>query len=194
VSCRQSKQPTVAPSSPRPKHELLNSQLPFSAQSPPSDQPTPSATSAHSPWSAYMHSPVALAAVALALLYLTVLSFGLLMTAYLKWRGMSEAELSIYRGLGAIAGLSATVAFPSLRRKAGAILLHCYLSNVEAGSLSSKELCWMPRNRVTVVRWEHYTNWFLLPLPFSALQCRGLWQQACIKCPSKLRQSIGWMF
>lgn len=37
-------------------------------------------------------------ALALALLYLTVMSFGTLMTAYLKWRGMAEAELSVYRG------------------------------------------------------------------------------------------------
>ena len=59
------------------------------------------------------------AAFALALLYLTVLSFGLLATAYLNWRGMSEAELSIYRGLGAIAGISATFIFPPMHGKLG---------------------------------------------------------------------------
>ena len=63
--------------------------------------------------------PVLPAAFALALLYLTVLSFGLLATAYLNWRGMSEAELSIYRGLGAIAGISATFIFPPMHGQLG---------------------------------------------------------------------------
>ena len=49
-------------------------------------------------WMAYCRQAVTPAALALALLYLTVLSFGTLMTAYLKWRGMVEAELSVYRG------------------------------------------------------------------------------------------------
>lgn len=60
------------------------------------------------------------AALALALLYLTVLSFGLLATAYLKWRGMSEAELSIFRGLGALAGVSVTFLFPRIYPRLGA--------------------------------------------------------------------------
>ena len=49
-------------------------------------------------WMAYCSQAVTPAALALALLYLTVLSFGTLMTAYLKWCGMAEAELSVYRG------------------------------------------------------------------------------------------------
>lgn len=49
-------------------------------------------------WAGYFGQGVTPAALALALLYLTVLSFGTLMTAYLKWRGMVEAELSVYRG------------------------------------------------------------------------------------------------
>lgn len=70
-------------------------------------------------WDIYIHQPVLGAAVSLALLYLTVLSLGLLMTAYLNWKGMSEAELSLYRGLGALAGVSATFAFPTLQAKVG---------------------------------------------------------------------------
>jgi len=49
-------------------------------------------------WGAYCAQPVAVPAFALALLYLTVMSFGTLMTAYLKWEGISEAGLSVYRG------------------------------------------------------------------------------------------------
>ena len=31
----------------------------------------------------------------------------MLMTAYLKWQGLTEAELSLYRGAGAVSGLAA---------------------------------------------------------------------------------------
>ena len=44
---------------------------------------------------------------------------GLLMTAYLKYLGMAETELSIYRGLGALSGVLATFAFPWLQRTTG---------------------------------------------------------------------------
>jgi len=47
---------------------------------------------------AYVRQPAVIPACALALLYLTVMSFGTLMTAYLKWRGLGETELSVYRG------------------------------------------------------------------------------------------------
>lgn len=76
-------------------------------------------------WAIYFRQSVWPAALALALLYLTVLSLGLLMTAYLKWQGMTEAALSVYRGAGAVSGLLATVAFPPVHRVAGdCLLLH----------------------------------------------------------------------
>lgn len=49
-------------------------------------------------WSMYARQPAAAAAAALALLYLTVLSWGTLMTAYIKALGLPEAELALYRG------------------------------------------------------------------------------------------------
>ena len=49
-------------------------------------------------WGPYFRQGIWPAALALALLYLTVLSLGLLMTAYLKWLGMTEAELSCIGG------------------------------------------------------------------------------------------------
>jgi len=73
-------------------------------------------------WGTYFKQRLWPAAIALALLYLTVLSLGLMMTAYLKWQGMTEAELSLYRGAGAISGLMSTVIFPSLLSKTGAVL------------------------------------------------------------------------
>ena len=61
------------------------------------------------------------AALAMALLYLSVMSLGLLMTAYLKWHGMEEATLSLARGLGAASGIAATFAFPVLHSRTGGV-------------------------------------------------------------------------
>lgn len=69
----------------------------------------------------YAQQPCAPAAFSLALLYFTVMSFGTLTTAYLKWRGVQEAKLSIYRGCGALSGLLATTVFPPLERRLGLI-------------------------------------------------------------------------
>lgn len=49
-------------------------------------------------WGLYAQQPAAAVELALALLYLTVLSFGTLMTAYLAALGLPEAELAVYRG------------------------------------------------------------------------------------------------
>lgn len=57
--------------------------------------------------------------MALALLYMTVLSLGFLMTSYLRWTGLTQAELAGYRGIGALTGLAATAIFPPLRRRLG---------------------------------------------------------------------------
>jgi len=70
-------------------------------------------------WKSYLSQDIVLAAFSMTLLYLTVLSLGLLMTAFLNWKGMSEAELSIYRGLGAVSGVAATFAFPTLQTRVG---------------------------------------------------------------------------
>ena len=49
---------------------------------------------------------------------------GLLMTAYLKWRGMLETTLSLYRAAGALAGIGATLCFPGLHARLGMLLPH----------------------------------------------------------------------
>ncbi|CAL8460950.1 g481 [Coccomyxa elongata] len=70
-------------------------------------------------WQIYRSQAVFPAALALAMLYLTVMSFGLLMTAYLKWRGMLEATLGLYRAAGALAGIGATLCFSALHARLG---------------------------------------------------------------------------
>ena len=67
----------------------------------------------------YFQQPFTASAFALALIYLTVMSFGTVMTGYLAWTGVSEFKLSIFRGLGAVSGVCATLAFPMLYRNQG---------------------------------------------------------------------------
>ncbi|GMH45689.1 hypothetical protein BSKO_13652 [Bryopsis sp. KO-2023] len=67
----------------------------------------------------YYKQKCSLAMFALALLYLTVLSLGLLMTSYLKSLGMSEATLSLYRGVGAVTGVLGAKAFPFFQKTLG---------------------------------------------------------------------------
>ena len=43
------------------------------------------------------------------------------MTAYLKWRGMLETTLSLYRAAGALGGIGATLCFPVLHARLGAL-------------------------------------------------------------------------
>ena len=67
----------------------------------------------------FWNQPTREAAIALALLYLTVLSLGLLMTAYIKALGLAEAELAVDRGFGAMTGIIATFSFPLMRSRLG---------------------------------------------------------------------------
>lgn len=79
-------------------------------------------------WAAYFHQSTLLPGLSLALLYFSVLSLGSLMTSYLAWQGLSEATLSLFRAVGALSGLLATVVFPPLQ--------HCGLGLVGTGALS----------------------------------------------------------
>ncbi|GIL55048.1 hypothetical protein Vafri_10701 [Volvox africanus] len=79
-------------------------------------------------WRVYWNQPVLLLCLALALLYMTVLSLGFLMTSFLKWSGLSEVEVSAYRGIGALTGLAATAIFPPLLARAG--LRFCAIAGI----------------------------------------------------------------
>lgn len=63
---------------------------------------------------AYLRQPPLAPAFALALLYCTVLSLGMMMTAFLKTQGLSEASIAAGRGAGALSGIGAALAFPQL--------------------------------------------------------------------------------
>jgi len=70
-------------------------------------------------WGDYRSMEIFRPALALALLYCTVLSFGSLFTAYAYHRGMNEAVLAIARGIGAGFGLLGTFGYPALHRRRG---------------------------------------------------------------------------
>lgn len=72
-------------------------------------------------WCAYLSHPVSPASIFYCLLYLTILDGGTLMTAYLKWLGVSEAVLGGTRGFGALFGLLGTAVFPSIYRCLGSL-------------------------------------------------------------------------
>jgi len=59
----------------------------------------------------YFGQPISLAGFSLSLLYLNVLSFGGIMTAYLVSRGMSFNTVGFWRGISSLIGLCGTVAF-----------------------------------------------------------------------------------
>ena len=59
----------------------------------------------------YMQQPIFFGGFALSLLYLNVLSFAALMTAYLVWRRMSYEAIGILKGVSSTIGLLGTVAY-----------------------------------------------------------------------------------
>ncbi len=64
--------------------------------------------------SVYIKQPFIYYAISLAITYMTVMSFGSTMTAYLAFAGVGEATLSLYRGFGAVCGVAATLISPRL--------------------------------------------------------------------------------
>lgn len=74
-------------------------------------------------WRSFFREPVALAVLAYAFLWLSVLSpHGVLLTAYLKdgWH-LPEWAIGTFRGLGALFGIIATVTYPRVTSKFGLV-------------------------------------------------------------------------
>ena len=59
----------------------------------------------------YLSQSISLAGIALALLYLNVLTFGAIMTAYLLWKGMRIETVGVWRGISSAIGLLGTVVY-----------------------------------------------------------------------------------
>ena len=65
----------------------------------------------------YFSEPASRAGIPLSLLYMSCMTLGMLMTAYLKSIGMTEVALSVMRAGGAISGVSATVIHPIAHKR-----------------------------------------------------------------------------
>jgi len=59
----------------------------------------------------YLDQSTSMAGISLSLLYLNVLSFGGIMTAYLVWRGMGLDTVGLWRGVSSAIGLLGTFAY-----------------------------------------------------------------------------------
>ncbi|KAL3832525.1 hypothetical protein ACJMK2_024160 [Sinanodonta woodiana] len=70
-------------------------------------------------WRTYMKYNVALAGLALACLYMTVLGFDNITVGYSYSQGINESIISILMASGALFGITGTLIFPRIRRKLG---------------------------------------------------------------------------
>ena len=70
-------------------------------------------------WRIYWEQEVALAGLALAVIYLTVLGFCGVTASYFLTQGLPNAAIGAGQGIGAIFGVSGTIAYPYIRRKMG---------------------------------------------------------------------------
>ena len=72
-------------------------------------------------WTIYWHQEVALAGMALATIYLTVLGFSGVTAAYFLTQNLPNAAIGAAQGTGAIFGVAGTIAYPIIRRRIGTV-------------------------------------------------------------------------
>ncbi|CAI5468105.1 unnamed protein product [Closterium sp. Yama58-4] len=94
-------------------------------------------TTLRSAWTIYLHQTSLLPSLALALLYLTVLSFGSLMCAYLHSQGVPLGLLGSASGAAAVTGVLGATLFPSLCARLGT-------SRTAEASVWSQLTCLLP--------------------------------------------------
>ena len=72
-------------------------------------------------WAIYWHQEVALAGVAMATIYLTVLGFSGVTAAFFLTQNLPNAAIGAAQGIGAIFGVTGTIAYPIIRRRIGTV-------------------------------------------------------------------------
>lgn len=93
----------------------------------------------------YVRHPVFLPSFALALLYLTALSFSGQFITYLLAQGLSSATIALFRGVAAIFEMSATWLGPWLNKRIGAVRSGIWFLNAELVFIAlSCALLWLP--------------------------------------------------
>lgn len=117
-------------------------------------------------WKVYIRQEMMLAGVALSFLSVNVLSFGTLMTASLKWRGVPAYVLGLSRGIAALIGICATLTYP---------FLHARLRTLKAG-LWAVSLQWSFLSLCVISVWLHSLTASTALLMGGAAAARaGLW-------------------
>lgn len=97
----------------------------------------------------HLRHPAFLPSFALALLYLTVLSFSGQFITYLLAQGMSSATVAILRGLAAVFELSATWLGPWLHTRIGAVRAGIWFLNAELIFIAlSCVVLWLPSDTI----------------------------------------------
>ena len=72
-------------------------------------------------WSIYWRQEIALAGLAMATIYLTVLGFSGVTAVFFLTQGLPNAAIGTAQGVGAIFGVTGTIAYPYIRRKVGTV-------------------------------------------------------------------------
>jgi iron-regulated transporter 1 len=97
----------------------------------------------------YIRHPAFLPSFALALLYLTVLSFSGQFITYLLAQGLSSATVAILRGLAAVFELSATWLGPWLHTRIGPVRAGIWFLNAELVFIAlSCVVLWLPAEKI----------------------------------------------
>ena len=86
-------------------------------------------------WQLYFAQPIALPCFGFSLLYLTVLGFGYITTAYAYNQCFSELMVGVMLACAAVAGIFATYAFPWLRRRVGLIRTGLFSAAIQTSTL-----------------------------------------------------------
>ncbi|KND02039.1 uncharacterized protein SPPG_02543 [Spizellomyces punctatus DAOM BR117] len=96
-------------------------------------------------WARFFRHPVFLSSLAIAQLYMTVLSFGPVMISYLLAQGYSSALLAGMRSIAVLAGISATIAMPRMVARIGLVRTGLWAIWSELWSLVPVVISfWMP--------------------------------------------------
>ena len=72
-------------------------------------------------WKLYISQPIALACIGYSFLYMTILGFGYITSAYAYSQCLSELTIGLLSGGAAISGIVATFTYPTMRKKIGLI-------------------------------------------------------------------------
>ena len=72
-------------------------------------------------WGIYWRQEIALAGVAMATIYLTVLGFSGVTATYFLTQGLPNSFIGAAQGAGAVFGVTGTIAFPLIRRRVGTV-------------------------------------------------------------------------